>query len=443
MLKDQYGQAVSGADRTALGLYEQAASQFSCYSGNPLETVEAAIAAAPDFAMAHLLRAHLFLSGMEAAGIPVARESLGTARALARTERETGHVLAAEAWATGRFEAASELLDDILIDHPHDAVALQMGHLLDYYRGDARNLRNRVLRVLPAWSKTMPGYHAVLGMLGFGLEECGEYVRAEEAGRLACDLNPRDAWAHHAVAHVMEMQARVDEGIRWARDRQQDWSVDNMMCIHNWWHMVLMHLERDEHDEVLRLYDTVIRASSSPVVLDMIDASALLWRLHLRGVEAGAARWNELAEAWAPLSQDGIYAFNDMHGLISFIGAGRRNLVEQQLETLRCAAADASGVSNAAMAAQVGLPVAEALLAFDERRYRDCIARLRPVRGIAQRFGGSHAQRDLLDLTLIEAAQRCQDHALLQALAAERLHARPQSPLALRYRARARERMAA
>lgn len=441
MLKDQHGQTVSGATPTALALYERAVGQFNCYSGNPLETAEAAIAAAPGFAMAHLLRAHLMLSGMEAAALSPAHDSLVAARAAAGTSREIGHVAAADAWLQGRFEAAALLFDRLLLDHPNDLVALQMAHLLDFYRGDARSLRDRVLRVMPAWDAKRPGHHAVLGMLAFGLNECGDYGRAEAAGRAACELQPRDAWAHHAVAHVMEMQNRVEDGIHWARSRQADWAADNMMCVHNWWHLVLMHLERDEHAEVLKLYDTVIRGSQSPVVLDMIDAAAMLWRLHLRGVDVGAARWSEIAEAWSPLSGDGIYAFNDVHGLISFLGAGRRDLVEQQMDTLRHAASVAS--SNGMMSSQVGLPVAQALVAFADQRYGDCIALLQPVRTIANRFGGSHAQRDLLDLTLLEAAKRVGDLALLRGLSAERLHARPQSPLALRYRAAAAARIAA
>lgn len=451
MLKDQHGQTVSGATPEALALYERAVAQFNCYSGNPLETAEAAIAAAPRFAMAHLLRAHLMLSGMEAAGLGPAHESLAAARDCAApgstiSGREIGHVAAAEAWLQGRFESASLLFDRILLDHPNDLVALQMGHLLDFYRGDARNLRDRVLRVMPAWDAKRPGHHALLGMLGFGLNECGDYARAETAGRDACELEPRDAWAHHAVAHVMEMQNRVEDGIRWARVREPYWAADNMMCVHNWWHMVLMHLERDEHAEVLKLYDDVIRGSRSAVVLDMIDASAMLWRLNLRGIDAGAARWAEIAEAWAPLSTDGIYAFNDVHALMSFLGANRRDLVEQQIDTLRRAAGSGTGIGlggNAAMAAQVGLPVAQALVAFADQRYSDCIALLQPVRTIAHRFGGSHAQRDLLDLTLLEAAKRAGDQALLRGLSAERLHVRPKSPLALRYRAAANERLAA
>ena len=55
---------------------------------------------------------------------------------------------------------------------------------------------------------------------------------------------------------------------------------------------------------------------------------------------------------------------------------------------------------------------------------------IRPVRNIAHRFGGSHAQRDILDLTLIEAAFRSGDGPLAKALSAERLLVKPASPLA-------------
>lgn len=441
-MKDFRGDAVSGATAEALAHFEKGLSDFHCYYGNPFEPLDAAIAASPDFAMAHVMRAHLFLSGMEAAGIPPAREALAAAKRHALTGRETLHVAAAAALAEGRYETAAERFEDILLRHPRDVLALQMAHLFDFYRGDARNLRDRVVRVMPNWSKDLPGWHAVLAMQAFGLEECGEYGKAEEAGRAACAIQPRDAWAHHAVAHVMEMQGRVEEGIDWASSRVDHWAPDNMMAVHNWWHLALYYLEREEIPTVLRLYDSQVRGGRSAVVLDMIDASALLWRLHLRGAETGQARWDEIAATWAPLSHDGLYAFNDVHALVSFLGAGRRDLVEQQMASLQRAAREGQG-SNAAMAAQVGLPVAEALIAFAEARYAQCVSWLRPVRGIANRFGGSHAQRDLLELTLIEAAHRAGDTALVRALAAERVRAKPMSPIAQAYRFAAAEKAAA
>lgn len=441
-MKDRNDLAVTGATPAALARSDAALDGFHCYSGNPLELAEAAIAEAPGFAMAHALRAHLMLSAVEGAAVAPARESIAAARQHAGTSREKLHAAAAEALAEGRFDDAQERFEDILLEHPHDTLALQMAHLFDFFRGDARNLRDRVVRVLPAWSDSLPAYHAVQGMLAFGLEENGEYTKAEEAGRRACTLKPRDAWARHAVAHVMEMQGRTSDGIAWLRDSEADWATDNFMAVHNWWHLALYHLDRDETDAVLKLYDEHVRGGKSGVAIDLIDASAMLWRLQLRGIEPGTVRWTDIAEGWAPLADDDIYAFNNVHALIAFVGAGRSELAIRAMAALRRAASQGRG-SNAAMSAQVGVPVAEALLAFAEGRYEQCVSWLRPVRAIAHRFGGSHAQRDLLDLTLIEAARRAGQHRLVAALAAERLRVKPASPLAQRYRLLATDRVAA
>lgn len=432
-IKDSKGYTLTGATSASIDTYEAALAAFHTFTGNPLALVDAAIAAAPDFCMAHLLRAEMLLSGMEAAPLGLARESLEAAAGLIGTERERGHAAVVAAITRGEFQQAAQKADTLLLDYPRDSLALQTGHGLDFFRGDSRNLRDRVLRVLPAWSEEIPGYHAVLGMLAFGLEETGAYAEAEEAGRRACAMQPRDAWAHHAVAHVMEMQGRVEAGIQWMRERESAWSHDNMLSIHNWWHLALLHLERDETDAVLALYDARIRADKSPVALNMIDASAMLWRLHLRGVDAGQGRWNELAEAWSASADDGFYAFNDVHAVIAYLGAGRQDLLDRQMKSLRRAAASLPSADNAAMAADVGVPVAEAMIALMNGRPGRCVDLLRPVRGIANRFGGSHAQRDLIDLTLIEAARRSGQDALVRALAAERLHFKPHSPLAQRY----------
>ena len=80
-------------------------------------------------------------------------------------------------------------------------------------------------------------------MYAFGLEETGDYARAEEVGRRAVELNARDAWASHAVAHVMEMQARLDEGISWLETTSRSWARDNGFAYHNHWHLALYHLD--------------------------------------------------------------------------------------------------------------------------------------------------------------------------------------------------------
>ncbi len=427
MTTDIRGHQLTGATPASLRHYETAQQQFSLYVGDPLASVEQAIAESPDFVMAHAFKAWLNLLGTEPAGLPVAHASLAAVRNMPATMQEQGHLTAIGHLIAGRWQAASQTLEDVSADNPRDLLALQAGHVIDFFRGDARMLRDRVARALPAWSRGVPGYHAVLGMHAFGLEETGDYAAAESSGRAAVEMEGRDSWAQHAVAHVMEMQGRQSDGIRWMEGNTEGWSKDNFFAVHNWWHLALYYLDLHETEKVLALFDGPIYGGRSTVVLDMIDASAMLWRLTLRGIDVGH-RWSIVADAWEPIADAGNYAFNDVHAMMAFVGAGRteaiRKVFAAQAEAMK-------GVSdNATFTRDVGYPVAKAIQAFGQRDYAEVIRMLRPVRSIAHRFGGSHAQRDVLDLTLIEAAMRAGRSSLASALAAERAAMKPTSPLA-------------
>ncbi|WP_374442155.1 tetratricopeptide repeat protein [Stella sp.] len=432
MRTDDRGLCVSGADRPAVEQFETALSRLLCGNGDPEPACAAALARCPEFAMARTLAAYVQLCGSAAAGAARAAAMLPELRQAARTDRERQHVEVIAAYSAGDFDDAAERLDDILLEHPRDLLALHQGHLLDFYRGDQRNLRDRVARVRHAWSPALPGHHSVLAMHAFGLEECGDYGQAEDLGREALAIEPGDTWAHHAVAHVMEMQGRRREGIQWMRDREPQWAPDGGSAVHNWWHLALFLLDGDRSDEALALYDR--RVAPGAGVLDLVDASALLWRLALREIDCGD-RWKLLAQLWAPFVCDGWYAFNDVHAMMAFVGAGRWELAEQLLATMRHRLGRPGG--NRAMTEEVGLPLARALADFGRRDFGAAIALLRPLRSRAQRFGGSHAQRDLVDLTLLEAARRDGQASLLRALAHERLAARGESPLVRRYLERA------
>ncbi|MBK9244135.1 MAG: tetratricopeptide repeat protein [Burkholderiales bacterium] len=424
---DAAGHALSGANAEGVAHFDTAAQQLRCYVGDPLASVDAALAAAPQMVMAHAMKGYLHLLGTEPAGLPVARECFSAAAGLPADERERGHLEAVRLLAEGRWRAAGRVLEDVAIAWPRDALALQVGHQIDFFRGDSRMLRDRIARALPAWSRSMPGYHALLGMHAFGLEETGDYAQAEAAGRAAVELERRDTWAWHAVAHVHEMRNRPADGIAWMTADSQAWSEDSFFAVHNWWHLALYHLETGAVDEVLRLFDGPIFGRRSNVVLDMIDASAMLWRLHLRGLDV-RGRFAELADLWAPIAAAGNYAFNDMHAMMALVGSGREQEQQAVLEAQR--AAMAGDADNAGFTRDVGHAAASAIRAFGQGRYAECVELLRPIRSGAARFGGSHAQRDVIDLTLIEAAYRGGDAPLAAALAAERAALRPASPLA-------------
>ena len=423
-MQDSAGYEVSGASAHSLDALEQGLHQLRCYIGDPVATVERALAESPELVMGHVLKAYLHLLGTEPGALPVARAAWQTAQPLPANERERRHLRAVGDLVEGRWRAAGRVLEDLSVEHPRDALALQAGHQIDFFTGDSRMLRDRIARALPAWSRGMTGYHAVLGMHAFGLEETGDYARAEAQGRLSVDIEPRDGWGRHAVAHVMEMQGRRHDGIAWMRATDA-WSRESFFAVHNWWHLALFHLALDEIDEALALFDGPIGGPASNVVIEMIDASALLWRLHLRGVDVGG-RWSTLADRWAPLAAAGNYAFNDMHAMMAFVGADRSRAAESVLQAQR-AAMESAG-DNAAFTREVGHPAAQAIKAFGERNYAETVRLLRPVRNYAHRFGGSHAQRDLLDLTLIEAAARAGQERLAAALRTERESARRGMP---------------
>jgi len=274
-------------------------------------------------------------------------------------------------------------------------------------------------------------------MYAFGLEESGDYARAEAMGRAAIDAEPLDCWAHHAVAHVMEMQGRAQDGIGWMMVREPDWSGDdNFFKVHNWWHRALFHLDLGQIHEVFGLYDGPVRGERSSMALDLVDASALLWRLHAAGHDVGD-RWTELTEAWDQHADGKLYPFNDWHAAMAFLGAGQNEKVERILTAYRgnCAVAP----ETAAWARQTGLPLIEGFAAFWRGDYETAVDKLHSTRFIANSFGGSHAQRDVIDWTLTEAAIRTGRQGIAESLATERLALKPHSPVNRSFLARTRE----
>ncbi|GJG98663.1 tetratricopeptide repeat protein [Cupriavidus pauculus] len=421
---DARGLAVTTPHACSIELYEAALHLLNGYYGDPLAAIDAALDSDPGFAMGHALRAALMVTSGDGTAEPLLRQSVEAGEALhaQSNDRERRHIAAARAWLDGQFDRSVRMYGDIVIEYPRDLLAVQVAHLGDFLLGQSSMLRDRLAHALPHWDEGMAGYGYMLGMQAFGLEETHMYARAEDTGRRAVARNPRDPWAVHAVAHVMEMQGRVSDGIAWLDSHRTDWAEDNMLAVHNWWHLALFHLEADHVDDVLALYDGHVARPAPAIALDLVDASALLWRLHLRGTDMGT-RWQPVADDWLGRGAAGYYAFNDVHAIMACLGADRPAAAQAMRDALHRAAQGSN--TNAMMSRDVGLPVADALIAFAQGDYATVIDLLLPVRLIAHRFGGSHAQRDVIGLTLIEAALRAGRASLAQALTNERASLKP------------------
>ena len=423
MAHDKRGLELTAASDEAAVALDAALDDFLAFGREAGPLLKAAFEADAEMPMAQVLRGHFFLLMGVGALRPRAAKAGETAAGLAVTARERAHADALSRWAAGDTAGAVRRFEDILLDHPRDIQAIRLAHYLHFYHGALVQHRDSTARVLPAWDESVPGYGYVLGMRAFGLEEMGDYARAEEFGRRAVVIDPSDAWSVHSVAHVMEMQDRPHEGIAWIRENEAHWEnkIHNFRG-HLWWHQALFHLALDEVDAALELYDNRFRADTAgDDVLDIANAASMLLRLHFRGVDAGG-RWDELAGHAAARIADGIFPFFDAHYMAALAMAGDSDNVRTHLDAMsgRSGEATADAVYD-----EVGRPLCEAIAAFGAGEPERCFELLEPVRYDLFRLGGSHAQRDVFMQLLIAAAKQAGRDRELRALVAERAAQKP------------------
>src|SRR5215471_12850653 len=397
-------EAATAFDRTVLAYLK--------YKVDAPEHLKRTLAADPKFVLAQCLKGYFAMLSYNQASVPRAVEAARSARAHSAeaTSRERAHVDALEAWIAGDLERMIAVWEAILAEHPTDVLALRLAHFNNFWLGRPRDMATSVERVLPQWGRELPGYGTLLSCRAFALEECGDYAGAEPAGRAAIEIDPGDVWGTHAVAHIMEMQGRHQEGIAWLDRLERHWVGGNNLLHHLWWHRALFHLERGEHAKVLALYDRRFRDLASPLTqaqpdlyIDVQHAVSMLFRLERRGVDVGE-RWNEIADKAEARIGDCLSAFTLPHWMMALAATGRDEAAQRMLSSMR-------GYGHAdsapdAVVRTIAAPVSEAVLAHRKRDYARAVDLVRPVLDDMVQLGGSHAQQDVLEQMFLSAAVR-------------------------------------
>src|ERR1700719_1037074 len=377
MGQDAQGHHLSGATAASLADYDRAVRAVNLVHGDSVGLFEAARTAAPDFAMAHLGKAWVFAVANDPGLLTQARALVEEVRPLRLNEREAAHFAALTHLVRGARSAAVAVIDRHLMHYPFDLLGHQGAALVDGFLGRFHWVRDRSARALPLWSKDRPGYGTMLAFHAFGLEEAGDYARAEDESREAAEFEPLSFWPHHTVAHVMEMTGRPEDGLGWMAAREALWSTPgHMNQVHIWWHKSLFHLELGQYDAALALYDGPMRATQRPVALSLTNATALLWRLDTFGYDIGE-RWREQAALWQDHADGNCLVFGDIHAAMAELRSGQEALVERRLKAMRETAAN--GVEAAGLYRTVGIPVVEGLTAFHRGAYDEAVESLLPV----------------------------------------------------------------
>ena len=424
---DTRGVPVSYDNQDAIEGLERAIEISLSFRGDAIAAIDETLKEHPDFIMGWLFKAGWLTQAMETRIYSEMVSSLGEVeKRLAKANvREKGHFEAINAWVHGDFFGAVQKWETVLTAYPLDLFALELVHYTDVLLGDVVGQRDCVARVFNLWDESIPGYEFVLGFYAFGLEENNDFFRAEEMGRQALSMRPDNPYAVHAVSHVMEMTGRQSGGIRFMADQHKHWG-DSNFANHLWWHTSLYHLDLEQNDKSLEIFDKHLDSRSNDGnKYEELDAAALLWRLNLAGEDSGD-RWAHLADKWEPSAQDTLYAFNDVHAMMTFVSDNRVEAQKKLLSANERYLENASD-ANVAMSREIGIPFCLAMQDFKSERYAECVDRLLPVRYRTHRLGGSFAQRDVIGWTLLEAALRSKRYNLALGLANERAALKPTS----------------
>jgi len=424
---DRWGVPVLASRQEGVALFNRAVGDLVALSGEPGRDAEAAGEVDHFLVLGHVLQAYLALYETSPDGRRRAQELLRDLDHVSdqAPRREVLHLRAAGSWAAGDWRLAAGALEQALLLHPRDLLALKVAQDLYFFLGDHQNLRDVAARVQDAWVPTDPGWGYVQGIYAFGLEENADYRRAEARARAAIEADPRDVWATHALAHVHEMEGAPREGVAFLTVSAEHWTT-SYFAVHNWWHRALFHLDLGEIDQALAIYDGPMQSGRAASVHDLADGASLLWRLWLLGGDV-STRAKELASEMERHVGDPVYVFNDWHAVMAFGIAGRHDAVAHLIQRNQ---EEAVG-TNAAAVRAAGQRLLEGFAALAEGLAGQAVDRLRDVRSVAHVVGGSNAQRDVIDVTLLAAATRSGNGALVRALAAERVARRPTTAAAV------------
>ncbi|MCB9830835.1 MAG: hypothetical protein H6807_00040 [Planctomycetes bacterium] len=375
------------------------------HRSDTMKSLQRALAADPCLAAARIVEGF----GLRVLGrrdlLPRIRATITAARApgFGRLgDRERLLLRALEDWIDGRADRAADGLESGLRARPDDALLMKLVHALRFIIGDSEGmLRAAELAVTALAPEGLAGGFG-RGCLSFALEENGRYDQAEEEGRRALRINPRDAWALHSVAHVLYERGEFERGATWLAHREEEMEGVNNFAGHVAWHEALFLIEAGAADRALEIHDRRVAVYPPNDYRDVSNASTLLLLLESHGVEVGD-RWQWLAEiARARLGDHGL-AFADIHYVLALAGAGHEDEAAAFVASMKEAARQRHSDFDAAVLLDVGAPLADAILDVRHGRLERARAAVRRLGREVGRMGGSRAQRRVIPWVLESA----------------------------------------
>jgi tetratricopeptide (TPR) repeat protein len=415
-MQDRYGLTLSTSSTLAAACYQEGMDKLLSYGYGADQAFAAAAAADAGFALAH---AGTGLFAMFQGDGATAKAAVDRARRLTAgaTRRERQHVEALSAVASGEAARGLALIEEHVREFPRDALMVNQGGSAMSLGGRADRERIRadfVERLAPAYGDDW-WYQSALA---FAYHEVDRYAESRRLSERSLEQYPGNANASHNIAHVCYETVDNEGGLATLSGWLDAYDRRAPFFCHLAWHMALFELQCGRPARALEIYERDIAASSNPR-LAMIDGSALLWRFGLYDCASGPLPWRALADLATRVTRSG-FIFGDVHAALAYASAGDDAALAALIDGLR--ALDGKGHP---IAGTVALPMVQGVSAYVAGDYAGALAHLEPVNAEMHRVGGSHAQWELFEETMVLCQLRLGRHDDAARLLRRRLGRRP------------------
>ena len=399
-VKDRYELALTTESQQAADHYVDALDMFIAQTYGVEQEFERAVESDEGLAVAH---AALGLLQLYRSAPDEAKESVARAKSLAvhATKRERQQVEAIGLMVNGQNDKAYRLIQEHLKEFPRDILMVRLASrvlILGCSGAGVANFPEELLAMVKPLASDYGDDWAFLGQYAFAHHETGQFSDALTYAERSLEQRPDNANASHSVAHVFFETGDPNGGSDFLGDWLEGYDRRGPFNVHLSWHQALFQLATGRPENAVSLYEDHIR----PTVIknnfgSLQDAASLMWRMKIYG-DGEPGPWNEVLEIARPAAENPGPAFRDAHAALTFAAGGHTEEMGKLISGLDAMAGEGNPLSS-----EVMLPLAKGIEAFANGAYDDAADNLDGLVDQLPRIGGSHAQREVFEDTILES----------------------------------------